>query len=573
MVSAAASDAYDYVIVGGGSSGCVLAHRLSARPQNRVLLIEAGKDTPPGQVPAEILDTLPAAVFHGTKHTWPGLMVTTTPIGHNSGERPPTRFYEQGRVMGGGSSINAQVANRGLPRDYDEWERRGAEGWNWDKVLPYFKKLERDLDFDGPMHGKDGPLPIGRTPRDKWPVFAKVLAETYKAAGYEDLKDQNGDRFDDGYFPVTSSQEDGHRVSVAMAYLTPDVRQRPNLTILPETKVRKILFEGKRAIGVTAETSGGERTFRAGKEVILTAGALQTPAFLMRAGIGPADHLKSHGIDVLVDRPGVGQDLQDHVGLYICAYLKKASRPPRTVRKPQYAALRFSSSGEGALPSDLYITAGTHTAWHGMGRRLAYFFVWLNKPYSTGRVTLTSPEAGLLPQVEFDLLSDSRDMARLSEGARFLSKLTQTAPMRDIIEDAFPAVFNQKVREMMIVNPYNTFKLEAIGTLLDGPKAFRKFLIRKGITGGTTLADLAADPSLMEEYLRTKSMGVWHPSCTAKMGRADDPRAVVDPQGRVYGIEGLRVSDASVMPNLPTANTNIPTIMIAEKIADAILSA
>src|ERR1700759_3153089 len=229
-------EGFDYVIVGGGSAGCVRAHRLSAVPSLRVALIEAGADTPPGAVPAAILDSYPMPVFCGETYIWPDLKAMAT-------KDAAPRVYEQGRVMGGGSSINVQSANRGLPRDYDEWAANGAPGWAWNDVLPYFRKLERDLNFpEGELHGSDGPVPIRRIMPEDWPPFCHAFADGLRANGFATLQDQNAE-FGDGLFPGAFSNVDDKRVSTAVAYLDEATRKRPNLTVYSNLRVERIVMQ------------------------------------------------------------------------------------------------------------------------------------------------------------------------------------------------------------------------------------------------------------------------------------------------------------------------------------------
>jgi len=248
---------YDYIIVGGGSAGSVMANRLSAKSSNKVLLCEAGQDTPHGKVPPEILDSYPGTAYFDPRFHWTELKVHTEVISHNRPEedRPPLRKYEQARVLGGGSSINGQLANRGAPTDYDEWEARGAAGWSWNAVLPYFKKVERDMDFDGPWHGKDGLIPVRRIFPDLWNGHAKAVAKAFEEAGFQYVQDQNGE-FKDGYFPITISNLYDRRVSAAIGYLDPGTRLRSNLTISALTQVKQLIFEGTRCVGVKALVQG-----------------------------------------------------------------------------------------------------------------------------------------------------------------------------------------------------------------------------------------------------------------------------------------------------------------------------
>ena len=310
---------FDDVIVGGGSAGCVLANRLSADGSRRVLLIEAGMDTPPEATPPEILDSYPMTLFFGDKYIWPGLSAAA---GRNAEGKPVVRAYEQGRVMGGGSSINVQSANRGLPRDYDEWRDLGARGWGWADVLPYFLKLETDLDFHGPLHGKHGPIPIRRIAREAMPPFGHAVGEALSATGLPFRKDQNGE-FEDGIFPPAFSNRNDRRVSTAAGYLDAATRARPNLTIWADSEVEQLQLDGRRATGVVVARGGQKLAVAAGR-VILTAGALQSPAILMRAGIGPGAALQALGIPVAIDLPGVGSNLRDHPALTFCQYLPRA---------------------------------------------------------------------------------------------------------------------------------------------------------------------------------------------------------------------------------------------------------
>jgi 5-(hydroxymethyl)furfural/furfural oxidase len=254
---------YDYIIVGGGSAGSILASRLSARSANQVLLCEAGEDTPDGRVPEAILDSRSGFASGDPRFIWGQLRVTTEAMPHNDPDAPRPRLvrYEQVRVLGGGSSINGQLANRGAPHDYDEWERRGASGWRWETVLPYFKKVERDIDFDGPLHGTEGRIPVRRVFPENWSDYAKAVAAAFKLSGYRYLPDQNGE-FQDGYCPLAMSNLYDRRVSAAVAYLGAMVRQRDNLDVQTEAQISELLFEDTRCVGVRAAVGHEAVEFR-----------------------------------------------------------------------------------------------------------------------------------------------------------------------------------------------------------------------------------------------------------------------------------------------------------------------
>ncbi|WP_116084922.1 GMC family oxidoreductase [Tropicimonas sp. IMCC34011] len=565
------SEHYDYVIVGGGSAGCVLANRLSARSGVRVLLCESGEDTPYGRVPAELLDSFAGLAYLNSRFLWNDLKASTEPIRHNDPDfEPRRRKYEQARVLGGGSSINGQLANRGLPGDYDEWERAGATGWNWDSVLPYFRKLERDHDFCGPLHGKDGPMAISRLFPDIWPGHAKAMARALDKAGFNYIADQNGE-FGDGYYPVPISNVYDRRVSTSTAYLGPTVRMRDNLTVMTRTDVIGLTFDGTRCTGVRLRHKGETREVAAG-EVLLCAGAIHTPTLLLRAGIGPADDLRDAGVEVVLDSQGVGRRLMDHPAVAVAGFIHPEARIKGLTRRHLMLGLRFSSGLPGMPRGDMAASIASKSAWHDVGSQLSTVNIWVNKTYSeTGTVRLSSTDPDRPPLVDFNLLTDARDVDRLMAAFRMLAGIVLSAEMDGVVSDVFPASYSDKVRQVAAVTTRNKVLTATLAQMLDGPAALRARLIDSFILEGDPIDVLLRDEAALEAFVRRSAVGVWHASCSCRMGPEDDPLAVLDPRGRLRGATNLRVVDASAFPTIPCANTNLPTIMLAEKMADMIL--
>lgn len=459
------------------------------------------------------------------------------------------------------------VAYRGTPHDYADWERAGARGWGWEDVLPYFTKLENDWDCAGDFHGQSGPLPIRRIAREAWPPLSRAVASYCDERGLPFIPDMNAE-FRDGYGPVPMTNTPARRASSAICYLDAATRRRPNLTITTSATVVEILFDGRRAIGVKVAAPGQTQAFFA-REVVLCAGAIFSPALLMRAGIGSTPALSALGIRVIADRAGVGANLQNHPVAFVGLHLRRRARQPDELRTNPTIGLRFSSGMAGCAPGDLYLNVQCKTSWNALGRQIANVMPVLLRPHSRGSVTLTSSDPREPPLIEFNFLAEETDLARMAGAFLRSVEIIDFCRRHIACGAAFPVRFGNRLRQLNELTRWNRVKTALIAGAFDVAPPLADTVLTSAAGEDISLRAIAADPDRLKEHLLDHVAGVFHPAGTCRMGAADDPLAVVDPEGRVHGVDGLRVADASIMPNVVAGNTNLPTIMLAEKIAEA----
>ncbi|MER6220700.1 GMC family oxidoreductase [Streptomyces sp900105755] len=544
----------DVIVVGAGTSGCIMARRFLDAGA-RVLLLEAGQDVDPLHVPEDMRDIYPRS-YYNPAYAWPGLVAHQQAVGD-----APSPFI-QARVLGGGSSIMGMVALRGLTADYDAWAQR-VPGWSADQVNQTFARLEDDDAHGGPAHR--GPVSIRRLDRSSWPAFIAAVGGAATRAGYAHIDDFNA-HDGDGFGPLPLSRTSVSRVSSATAFLPAAARADDRLQVVTDTEVERLLFSGPRCVGVEARVAGWPATYAA-DHVVLCAGAVFTPLLLQRSGIGDPDLLRGLGIDVVAPLRAVGENLQNHPVAGVAAHLPRKSRQPASIRQGFIAALRASSGIDGGA-GDLLVIPLNKSSWHGLGAATAGVGVSLMAPRSRGSVRLVADGGAYRPSVSFRFLSDPVDRQRMQFGFDLAIELLRDPEVRKHRHEVFPAGYTKTVRALNAPGLRNVVLTKTIAALLGGPAIGRRAMLRIGMSTGSLAERRLEQPQWRQEAMLCGTFGTYHVAGTCAMGPLNDDTSVVDHRGDVIGIEGLTVADASIMPTIPRANTNLPVQMVAMRIAD-----